>query len=129
MMTQAPSVASCLAQFALAKLSLFALGFGRTLARYEATPCPSGSTVPPDDPLVAQVAHRVAIASALYPGRARCLEQSLILSRALRRRGADARVRFGVYPYPFTAHSWVEVEGCAINEMEGYLAMFTPLED
>jgi hypothetical protein len=129
MVIQAPSVASCLAQFAVAKLSLFALGFGRTLARYERTPCASTPTVAAEDPLVALVAHRIAIAAALYPGRARCLEQSLVLSRALRRRGADARLRFGVHHYPFTAHAWVEVQGCAINEMEGYLNMFTPLED
>jgi Transglutaminase-like superfamily len=129
MLIRAPSVVSVLAQFAVAKLSLFTLGFGPTLARYERTPRSAVANVPPDDPLVAEVAHRIAVAAALYPGRARCLEQSLVLSRALRQRGADATLRFGVHPYPFTAHAWVEVQGCAINEMEGYLDMFTPLED
>jgi hypothetical protein len=129
MLNHAPSVAACIAQFAAAKLSLFVLGFGRTLARYERTPCSSPPTVAVENQLVALVAHRVAVAAALYPGRARCLEQSLILSRALRQRGADAKVRFGVHPYPFTAHAWVEVQGCAINEMADYLNMFTPLED
>jgi hypothetical protein len=128
MLTRAPSVVSCLAQLAVARWSIRTLGFGRTLAHYERTPCAAPAAVPPEDPLVALVARRVATAAALYPGRARCLEQSLILSRELRRRGANAQLRFGVFPYPFSAHAWVEVQGCAINEMQDYLKMFTPLE-
>lgn len=128
-MSRAPSVASCFLQLALVKLSLRALGFGRTLARYERTPHNPTATVSADDQLVAQVAHQIAVAAAFYPGRARCLEQSLTLSRALRRCGADAKLRFGVYPYPFTGHAWVEVQGRAVNEMDGYLKMFTLLED
>lgn len=128
MITSVFAVTTCIAQIAVAKLSLFALGFGRTLAWYEGTACPARSDVTADDRIIERVAHRVAVAAALYPGRARCLEQSLILSRALRRLGVDAKVRFGVHPYPFTAHSWVEAHGYAVNEMEDYLTMFTPLE-
>jgi hypothetical protein len=85
--------------------------------------------VPADDPLVEQVAYRVAAAAALYPGRARCLEQSLTLLRELRRRGVESRLRFGIYPYPFEGHAWVEVQGRAVNETDDYLSMLTPLEE
>ena len=129
MTARAPSVAFCVAQLGLAKLSLRTLGFGRTLTRFECRNLSARHAIPADHPLVNQVAHSVAAAAALYPGRARCLEQSLVLNRELRRRGADARLRFGVHPYPFGAHAWVEVQGYPINEPTDYLNMFTPLDD
>src|SRR5580704_2727408 len=62
------------------------------------------------------IADRVALAGALFPGRARCLEQSIALYCLLRRRGVNAALRFGVQPYGFVAHAWVEVDGVPLNE-------------
>jgi hypothetical protein len=129
MTTRVPGIAFCMAQLGLVRLSLRAMGFGRTLARFEHSVGPAAPTMSPDDPMIGLIAQRVAAAAALYPGRARCLEQSLVLNRELRRRGADAKLRFGVHPYPFGAHAWVEVCGRAINEPDDYLKMFTPLQD
>jgi hypothetical protein len=129
MTVRAPSIAFCMAQLGVARLSLRALGFGRTLTYFERPVRPTVFPMAADDPMIDLVAHSVAAAAVLYPGRARCLEQSLILSRELRRRGADAKLRFGVHPYPFGAHAWVEVDGRAINEPDDYLKMFTILED
>jgi hypothetical protein len=123
-----PSVMFCIAQLALVKLSMRALGFGRTLAYCERSVRPSAYPHSADEPMIGRVARKVAAAAVLYPGRARCLEQSLVLSRELRRCGADADVRFGIHPYPFSAHAWVEVQGRPINEDRDYLNMFTPLE-
>ena len=129
MMTRATSVAFCLAQLCLVRLYLRALGFGWTLAHFERAAPAVATPMSAEDPMIDRVAQSVAAAAALYPGRARCLEQSLVLSRELRRLGAAARLRFGVHPYPFGAHAWVEVQGRMINEDEDYLKMFTPLED
>jgi hypothetical protein len=129
MVTRAPSVVFCLAQLCLTRLALNTLGFGRTLAYFERPVRPVARPTAVDDSLIDRVAHTVVEAAVLYPGRARCLEQSLVLSRELRRLGAAARLRFGVHPYPFGAHAWVEVQGRTINEDEDYLKMFTRLED
>jgi hypothetical protein len=126
---RAPSAMWCLLQIALVKLSLSVFGFGRTLARYECTPRGTAAGAP-DDSLVDCTAHRVAAAAALYPGRALCLEQSLTLHRALRRRGIDSQLHFGVHADadPFRAHVWVEVDDCAVNEMSENMRVLTPLE-
>jgi hypothetical protein len=129
MITRATSVAFCLTQLCLARLALRAFGFGWTLAHFERPVLPVARPMAADDSLIDRVAHTVTAAAVLYPGRARCLEQSLVLSRELRRLGAAARLRFGVHPYPFGAHAWVEVEGRTINEDADYMKMFTRLED
>jgi hypothetical protein len=126
---RSPGIAWCLAQLVLVKLSLRVFGFGRTLARYAEPAGPVRLALTVDDPLVDQIASRVAAAAALYPGRARCLEQSLTLQRELRRCGADSRLRFGVHPYPFAAHAWVEIRGRPVNEVEGMIEDITPLEE
>src|SRR5579862_7012736 len=70
-----------------------------------------------DRAAIARVEHKVAVAAALYPGRAKCLEQSLVLFYLLRRKGIDVRLRLGAQPYPFAAHAWVEFEGAPINDV------------
>ena len=53
----------------------------------------------------------MALVSAFYPGRARCLEQALVLWAALRVAGVDAQLQLGVRPSKTLAHAWVEVDG------------------
>lgn len=61
--------------------------------------------------------YHVAMAGALYPGRALCLEQSLTLYFLLRKAGVDARFVMGVQPYPFAAHAWVEYNGIPLTDV------------
>jgi hypothetical protein len=68
------------------------------------------------------LASRVAAAASLYPRRALCLEQSLVLFVLLRRRGIAAELRFGVRPYPFLAHAWIEVAGEPLHERADVVA-------
>jgi len=63
-----------------------------------------------------EIARRVAVAGAYFPGRARCLEQSLTLQHVLRKRGIAAELCLGVQPYGFAAHAWVEYRGRPLNE-------------
>lgn len=110
-----PSTIRCLCEITLTKLWLRIAGFQRTL-RFA-----SGKVVewtPDVDPmaLAEALSRRIALAAAMYPARARCLEQGLTLYRLLRRRGVDAQFRVGVQPYRFRAHAWVEYRGIPINE-------------
>jgi hypothetical protein len=75
--------------------------------------------------LVRQTADRVAQAGAFYPGRAECLEQSLVLLILLRRRGLPAQLRLGVQNFPFSAHAWVELDGRPVNEREELVTQMT----
>lgn len=72
---------------------------------------------------------RVAMTAAFYPGRARCLEQSLTLYLLLRLRGIDARYRQGVKPHPFEAHAWIEYHGEVINDVDEHVKHFALLPD
>jgi hypothetical protein len=68
----------------------------------------------------------VALAGALFPGRALCLEQSLTAYYYLRRAGADVYLRLGVKPHPFEAHAWVEHGGEPINDVPERVKHFVP---
>jgi hypothetical protein len=65
---------------------------------------------------VEHIVAQVAVAGALFPGRARCLEQALALHSLLRRRGIPTTVYLGVRPHRFQAHAWVEYRGQPLNE-------------
>lgn len=49
-------------------------------------------------------------------GRPDCLDRSVDLWWAMRRRGVDASLCIGVQRLPFLAHAWVEVAGWSVNE-------------
>ena len=68
--------------------------------------------------------YAVALASAFFPGRALCLEQSLVLYYLLRRQGRRAEFRVGVVPHPFMAHAWVEWGGAPVNDIVEHLQPF-----
>lgn len=79
-----------------------------------------------DAAIVAATVRSVCTASAFYPRRALCLEQSLALAWLLRRRGVPAELRIGVQPRPFYAHAWVEVDGRPLNEPGDLPQILTP---
>jgi transglutaminase-like putative cysteine protease len=113
---------------AVSRLTLRFLGFAKAIAitrriagrRSEIT----GAAL-----VVPEVCRRVALAGVFFPGRARCLEQSLALYVLLRRRGVPAQLRIGVQPYPFNAHAWVELSGAPLNEQPEMVRQFVPLQD
>jgi hypothetical protein len=109
------AIVGCLLLLVAIKLGLRIGGFRRTLAFLQRRSIKShrllGATVSVDN-----IANRVAVASAFFPGRARCLEQSLLLYVLLRRHGASATIRLGIQPHRRRAHAWVEVDGHPVNE-------------
>ena len=114
--------------FAL-RVSLRIWGFGRVIRwiRLRVQPIPATEWLGID--AVEDVARSVATAGALYPGRARCLEQSLVLYYLLRRRGVAVRYCQGVMPHPFQAHAWIEYRGDVINDVAEHAAQFARLPD
>jgi hypothetical protein len=107
-------------------LSLRLLGFARSRAMVRKLA--QSRSRPSDADLIAETCRRLTMAAVVYPGRARCLEQSLVLYLLLRRRGVAADLRLGVQPYPFTAHAWVELDGAPINEQPEVIKQFVPME-
>jgi len=87
------------------------------------------ATAMPTLDVVAKYEAVVAMAGALYPGRAKCLEQSLTLYYLLRRKGIAAKYCQGVQPFPFQAHAWVEYRGQVINDIAEHAEQFARLPD
>ena len=123
-----PSVAGTLARFVLLKLSLGTAGFGRTLRWIESNAGRGAQTAETSEEHVRRAEYRVALAAALYPGHAACLERSLMLYWYLRRAAVPASFRMGVQMYPFLAHAWVEHRGVPINDVPEHVALFRPIE-
>lgn len=123
-----PSVGGAILQIAVLKAALALAGFGRTWRwiRAGARRVPARRVV--DAAAVARVEHAVAMAAALYPGHAACLERSLTLYWRLRRAGVPVAYRMGVQRYPFLAHAWVEHEGVPINDVPEHVRLFRPIE-
>ena len=78
---------------------------------------------------VRAIEYRVAMTAALYPGRAKCLERSLVLYRLLRGQGVAVRYCQGVQPYPFQAHAWVEYRDEVINDVPEHASFFARLPE
>jgi hypothetical protein len=117
-------VVACLAAIGAVKISLAVRGFAATLRGIESR---HGELRDATDDAVGRIDHVVAVAAALYPGRALCLERSLVLYDRLRRAGARAEFRLGVQAAPFAAHAWVERLGLPVNDVLEHTEQFTPV--
>jgi hypothetical protein len=122
-----PGLVACAVVLAIVTLALRFGGLGRTttVARRLTARCRDGRT--PDPACIALVVHRVDLAAAFFPGRARCLERSFALHVCLGRCGIATAVRLGVQPYPFAAHAWVELDGEPVGESPDSIAPFRAL--
>jgi hypothetical protein len=117
-------IVACLAAIAAVKISLAVRGFAATIRGIEARHYELRDA---SDDTIARIDHVVAVAAALYPGRALCLERSLVLYDRLRRAGAHTDFRLGVQAAPFAAHAWVERHGEPVNDVLEHVEQFTPV--
>ena len=122
-----PSLVEAMLLLAASKMLLWLFGFERTWYWIQrlTSRVPRLREVDPD--AVSRAEYRIAMAAALYPGRAACLERSLTLYWYLRRRGVGVHFRMGVQMYPFLAHAWLELEGRAINDVPEHVKRFVPI--
>jgi Transglutaminase-like superfamily len=126
-MRTAPGVLRCLFLLMVCDVALRVLGFARTL--HFARRLAGHSTTTESTQMVQPTLHNVVVATVLYPGRSKCLEQAIAAFVLLRRRGIPVDVRFGVQPYPFFAHAWVELNGVPLNESPEVIARFALMPD
>ena len=113
-----PSMVQCGLALMVLIGALRTIGFARTLrvVRRSTRRVARAGDVPLET--AEAVAQRVAMVAGFFPGRARCLEQSLTLYYLLRRLGMEATFRLGVQPVSFAAHAWVEYGGEPVLEGE-----------
>jgi hypothetical protein len=124
-----PSYLRCALLIAEVKLRLGARGYDHSLLWIQRQVEHVPATEQAGMDTVRAAEYRVAMTAALYPGRAKCLEQSLALYCLLRRQGIGVRYYQGVRPYPFQAHAWVEYRGEVINDVPEHVAQFTRFPD
>lgn len=124
-----PSVLKCGALIFILKAALNFRGFAWAIkwirCRVESVPVTPAVNLA----VVTATDSAVAVAGALYPGRALCLEQSLVLFYLLRSQGIPVRYCHGVRPHPFQAHAWIEYQGVPINDVPEHVALFRRLPD
>ena len=113
-----PSALHCTLVITAVKLSLRLAGLRRTLRAIHRLAPPESATCDVHYDSVEQVARRVAMVAAFFPGRVACLEQSLALYWLLLHARVPATFRIGVLPSQFAAHAWVEYDGEPVLESE-----------
>jgi len=121
-----PSFVLCMFYLLVVRTHLKLFGFGRTISLVQRLTDRVRPKVAGASDLVSDAARSVATAAAFFPGRAICLEQSLVLYFVLCRRGVAAELRIGAKPYPFKAHAWVEYGGVAVAEEPEWIAQLLP---
>lgn len=112
---RAPHALFWTALFWLAAFDLFR--FGQNFARihtFVKTWVVSSRKTPIDT--VERACRAINYACACYPKRVLCLQRSFAVTCLLRSYGVEARMVLGAQKFPFKAHAWTEVNGCAINE-------------
>ena len=76
---------------------------------------------------IVQLAERFADARTWVPIKPSCFQDLLALSDWLGRRGAFARLVFGVKLNPFAAHCWIQLGGIVLNDAPDNVTAFTPI--
>jgi hypothetical protein len=128
-MWQRPTVLQCVVLILALKTGLRIWGYSKVISwlgrRLREVP----ATEWLDVDAVRTAERSVATAGALYPGRALCLEQSLVLHYLLRRAGVASRYCHGVAARPFQAHAWIEYRGQVMNDVTEHTRRFAKLPD
>ena len=127
-MPRVPSAAECLLRVTIVRWALKVAGYERTRQRIERRIARVAVVGDGDPVVVAAIEYAVAMGAALFPGRAQCLERSLVLYDYLRCRGIAAEMRLGIQRYPFMAHAWVEYRGEPINDVPEHVRIFTAFD-
>ena len=126
-MTTAPGVLRCMVTVMLCDVALRVFGYARTM---RITRRVAGArSLPWERQVIERTLHSILIATAFYPGRSKCLEQSLAGFILLRRRGVPVELRLGVQPYPFSAHAWLELDGVPVTEAPEVVANYVLLPE
>ena len=67
-------------------------------------------------------------ANYLVGGHDKCLPRSIALATYLNARQIDASIVFGIMGRPFSAHCWVQVGNCVMNDSLDTVRNYTPIK-
>lgn len=81
----------------------------------------------PSQPLKLLVTQFVKLRVWFYTARDACLLDSLVMTSVLRRHKIDARLHIGVAVAPFSAHAWVQVGSCVLDDTVEHVCEYTPI--
>jgi hypothetical protein len=126
-MKRKPHLLNCTLLLLIVDVALRAFGYARVVRVAERLAKTNVASA--DAAMVGDVITQVIRATALYPFRSECLEQSVCAFFLLRRRGLPVQLRLGVQPYPFAAHAWVELNGVPVTESVEMVSKFAILPD
>jgi hypothetical protein len=62
-----------------------------------------------------------------YTAKDACLLDSFVLASVLRWHNVDAKLHIGVTLMPFSAHAWVQVGSCVVDDTVEHICEFTPI--
>jgi len=62
-----------------------------------------------------------------YTAKHRCLFDSLVLLAVLQKYAIPARLTIGVSSRPFSAHAWIQVSDCVIDDSVEHVREYTPI--
>jgi hypothetical protein len=119
----------CAALLVACRVHLRVFGFSKTIARARSSGALRKGPPSHDLQLARDTTRTLEAAATVFPGRARCLEQSLALYVILRRSGIPAVLRVGAQALPFAAHAWVELFGQPLNSDPEVIRGFVPFPD
>jgi len=77
---------------------------------------------------IEQICEAVNMASIWYWKEAFCLQRSAATTCLLKRYGLPAQMVIGAQQMPFSAHSWVEVDGKVVNDKPYVHDMYVVLD-
>lgn len=117
----------CMLLLVAIDLALRTLGYARTLRLVRRLS--KRAAVEPHAQLIDATLRQISRATAFYPGRSLCLEQSIVAFVLLRRGGLAVELRLGVQPFPFSAHAWVELDGVPVTESPEVVAGYCLLPE
>ena len=88
-------------------------------------PQPPGGS--PDLARVSAVVTAFQAMSPWLPRQGACLFRASVLLRALRHAGENATWVFGVRTWPFSAHCWLQIADCVLDDDPERVALYTPI--
>ena len=85
------------------------------------------SAAPSTEGLASLVTLYAKVRVWLYTAKSRCLLDSLVFVRVLRKYDIPATMTIGVTAKPFAAHAWVQVHDCVLDDTVEHVREFTPI--
>jgi len=85
------------------------------------------SPVPSQERILSLVTLYAKLRVWFYTAKDRCLLDSLVFLAVLRKYDLPATITIGVAPKPFSAHAWVQIHDCVLDDSVEHVREYTPI--